>query len=106
MYDDTTAAKRTVSDLITSDIGLSYSHLSRLFSREEGRTIKAFYRVQRMERARHLLVTTKEQVAIIADRLNYGSSARFAAAFRKETGMSPTAFRERRHFITRPLDEL
>ena len=106
VYNDRPEHRGSIAELITADIDLSYSHLSRLFSREEGRTINDFYRLQRMERAKHLLVTTDEQVARIADRLNYGSSARFAAAFRRETGMAPTAFRERGHYVARPLDEL
>ncbi|MGB3799863.1 MAG: AraC family transcriptional regulator [Lewinella sp.] len=106
VYDDPSDPALSIADLITADIGLSYSYLSRLFSGAEGRTISDYYQAQRMERAKHLLVTTHDQVSAIAGYLNFGSAARFSAAFRRATGMAPTAFRERGQFVARPLDEL
>ncbi len=106
VYNDQVNRSQPLSDLISADIGQSYSHLSRVFSQEEGRTIVEFYRLHRMERAKQLLVQTDEPVSSIADRLNYGTAGRFAAVFKQETGMSPTAFRARGEYIPRLLDEL
>ncbi|NJB86087.1 AraC-like DNA-binding protein [Lewinella marina] len=106
VYDDLANSSTRISDLITQDIGQSYPHLSRLFKREEGRTITEFYRIQRMERARRLLVTTDEQVSLIAYRLHYATCGRFTAAFREATGLSPTEFRERGEYQPKALDSL
>ncbi len=106
VYDDAAVSTQPLSELITSDIGQSYSHLSRLFSKEESRTIADFYRIQRMERGKQLLVNGKEQISQIAYRLNYGTLGRFTAAFRESTQMSPSEFRERGIHLPVPLDEL
>ncbi|THH39671.1 helix-turn-helix transcriptional regulator [Neolewinella litorea] len=106
VYDDLADSTVPLSDLITKDIGQSYPHLSRVFRREEGRTIADYYRVQRMERARQLLVTTDEQIALIAYRLHYGTGGRFTTAFKEATGLCPREFRERGVYQPRPLDEL
>ncbi|CAH0999205.1 hypothetical protein LEM8419_00502 [Neolewinella maritima] len=106
VYDDRADTSRSLSDLISADIGQSYSHLSRMFSREEGRTIVEFYRLHRMERGKQLLTQTHAPVSEIARKLNYGSAGRFTAVFKQDTGLSPTAFRARGYYTPRPLDEL
>ena len=106
VYDDLADASRPLSVLITEDIGQSYPHLSRLFSRLEGRTIVDFYRAHRIERGKRLLVETTEQISLIATRLHYGTAGRFAAAFREDTGFTPTAFRERGRYEASALDGL
>ncbi|MCP9236327.1 helix-turn-helix transcriptional regulator [Lewinella sp. JB7] len=106
VYNDVASSAAPLSERISNDIGQSYSHLSRLFSKEEGRTIADFYRIQRMERGKQLLVSTDEQISLIAYRLHYGSLGRFTSAFKESTGMSPSAFRERGVHMPVPLDEL
>ncbi len=106
VYDDLADSSVTLSKLITDDIGQSYPHLSRLFRRVEGRTIADYYLAQRVERARHLLVTTEEPISSIAYRLHYGTPGRFAAAFREVTGCSPTEYRERGEYAPVPLDRI
>ena len=106
VYNDKADATQTLSELISSDIGQSYPHLSRLFSQEEGRTIVDFYGIHRMERGKQLLTQTDQPVSSIAYRLNYGSAGRFTAVFRKATGLSPTEFRSRGVYEAKPLDKL
>jgi AraC-like DNA-binding protein len=106
VYDDDADATTPLSERISTGVGRSYSHLSRLFSKEEGRTIGEFYRLHRMERGKKLLSRTDEQVSSIAYRLHYGSLSRFTAAFKRATGLSPTEFREKGAYRPIPLDDL
>jgi AraC-like DNA-binding protein len=106
VYNDRVNSSTALSGLISSDIGQSYSHLSRMFSQAEGRTINEFYRLHRVERAKQLLVQTTDPVAIIATRLNYSTASRFTTVFKQDTGLSPTAFRTQGEHIPRPLDGL
>jgi AraC-like DNA-binding protein len=106
VYDDKANDRIPLSERICHGVGLSYSHLSRLFTREEGRTIGDFYRLHRMERGKKLLAQTDEQVSTIAYRLHYGSLARFTSAFKRATGHSPTEYRERGDYQPKPLDKL
>jgi len=76
--------------------GLSRFHTLRLFKRAYGETpIKRLTRL-RMERAQLLLEQDSDSVTEIAFRCGYDSPAHFASAFRRHTGLTPTAFRRRR----------
>lgn len=106
IHDDTADSSPPLSELIATNLGQSYSHLSYLFSKEVGCTIGDFYHIHRIERAKQLLVNTDEQISSIAYRLHYGSLGRFTAAFRKSTGLPPSAFRKRGIHGQVPFDEL
>ena len=47
-----------------------------------------------MERARELLEESDRKVSEIAQLLRYGSSTVFIEVFKKQTGMTPGAYRE------------
>ena len=49
----------------------------------------------RMEKAKDALATTDRSVAAIANDLGIATAQHFATLFRRETGMSPTAWRKR-----------
>ncbi len=106
VYDDQADTSQTLSDIITDDMGQSYSHLSRLFSEEEGNVHQRFLPPSPRQRGKQLLVRSRDSVSSIAFRLNYGSASRFTVVFRQDTGMSPTAFRARGRYVARQLDEL
>lgn len=106
VYNDRADLSSALSDLISTDVGQSYSHLSRMFSHAEGRTINEFYRLHRIERAKQLLVQTTDPIGDIAQHLNYGSASRLTTVFKADTGLSPTAFRTRGEYVARPLDRL
>lgn len=48
----------------------------------------------KMERARELLEESDRKVSEIAQLLRYGSSTVFIEVFKKQTGMTPGAYRE------------
>ncbi len=74
-------------------VGLSYRQLSRHFSTQTGMTIKQFQIAERIREAKRLLGTTGLSVTDVAHELHYASSQKFAAQFRKVTGMSPREYR-------------
>lgn len=74
---------------------LSRSTLERRFKEYLGRTPKAeILRVQ-LERARNALARTNLSVAKVATQSGFNSISYFSAAFRRVTGLSPVAYRER-----------
>jgi AraC family transcriptional regulator len=83
---------------------LSERHLLRLFRREQGVSLIEFVREARLERAMELLSTTDWPLKVVAHRLGFSSHASFTAAFAREAGVSPTAFRRerRRSYPVRP----
>src|SRR5579859_1465605 len=71
-----------------------YSLLSNLFSEIESTTIEQFLILQKIERAKELLVYDELTLAEIADRLNYSSTAHLSNQFKKITGLTPTYFKK------------
>ena len=72
---------------------ISKSYLSRQFKRCTGMTVIAYVHSLRMELAKHLLVTTDDRIAAIADQAGYESPKYFYRTFRAVCGQSPAEFR-------------
>lgn len=82
--------------------GVSERQLLRLFRQRKGMTLAEFIRETRLEKTRYLLGQTDLPLKQVAHRAGFASQSTFAAAFRRETGMTPGSFRKehrRRHFV-------
>jgi AraC-like DNA-binding protein len=81
-------------------VGCSHFHLSRLFTREVGKTIFAYLRDLRMERAAELLRGGKMNVTEAATEVGYSSLSHFTVAFRETfaccPGLYPLGSQERK----------
>lgn len=74
---------------------ISPCYLSRLFHKEMDTTFVHYLRDRRIARAKELLRDSSLPIGTVALDLAFADANYFAKAFRKETGMSPTEFRER-----------
>ncbi|WP_082921833.1 helix-turn-helix domain-containing protein [Lewinella sp. 4G2] len=97
-YKEVDQRPEKLSDHLVEQTGMSYSHISHVFSAGEGRTVEDFFRAHRLERAKRLLTTTDELISQIGYRLGYGTAAYFSADFRRSIGESPGAFRRRGNY--------
>ena len=84
----------TLSEFMTHAVGRSYSHLSKLFSKHEERTLEHYYIGLRIERVKELLDYQELNISEIADKLGYSSGHYLSAQFRKVTGMSISDYRK------------
>lgn len=78
---------------LAAQLGVSHAYLIRLFKRFLGQTPQAFVIGRRMERARALLLDTAYSIQEIAQACGFENTYYFSNAFKKHTGLSPTAFR-------------
>lgn len=75
-------------------VGLSPSHLSRLFVADMGLSLTRFRNQQRLDRFMHLYDKGRSTTALAAaHQAGFGSYAQFHRVFRQETGRSPSAVR-------------
>ncbi len=81
-------------EALARQAGVSYSYLKKLFLRRMGMPPSRYVMLRRMEAARDLLQATEESVTDISRQLGYSSVYYFSRAFHKETGMTPTQYRE------------
>lgn len=93
------------SDWLSSVVNLSYSHLSKIFSEEEGMTIEHYVIAQRIERAKELLSYGIKSMSEISDELEYRSPQHFSGQFKLLTGMSPSEFKKTKIKNRRNIDD-
>lgn len=72
-----------------------HTRLCAVFKHVTGQTLGNYARGSRMRRARSLLAEGRMPVAEVARAVGYSTPAAFSSAFRRETGLSPTAWRTR-----------
>jgi AraC-like DNA-binding protein len=89
-----------------SDLPYDYKYLSNLFSAVQGITIGQFIILQKVEKAKELIVYDELTIAQIADRLGYSSVAHLSNQFKKVTGMTPGEFRATGLRTRRSLDKV
>lgn len=83
-------------DDLAQAVGLSRFHFSRVFSNTLGRSPYQHVIRKRLERARHLLVSSELSVAAVALCAGFSSQAHFSALCRRELGATPRSLREGR----------
>lgn len=83
-------------DDLAQAVGLSRFHFSRLFSNTLGRSPYQHVIRKRLERARHLLVSSELSVAAVALSAGFSSQAHFSALCRRELGATPRSLRKSR----------
>ncbi len=79
---------------ISEKIGKDYTYLANVFSTMKGTTIQHFIMVNRIERAKEMLLTGELTLTEIAYRLHYSSVAHLSNQFLKITGMRPTSYKQ------------
>jgi AraC family transcriptional activator of pobA len=75
-------------------LGVSSTHLNRIARRATGYSVQGLISLQMLEAARRDLVFTPTPVQGIAYGLGFSDPAYFNRFFRRQTGMTPGAFRE------------
>ena len=78
---------------IADSLGVSPEHLSRVFHKAEGISLKKHIINERISRARNMLRFSDLKVSEIARYLAFSSQSHFAETFRRETGKSPLEYR-------------
>jgi len=78
---------------IAEVVSFSPQHLTRMFKEELGMTLSDYITQVRIEEAKRLLRISDFSITEISDHLNFYDSTYFTKVFKKETGITPTAFR-------------
>ncbi len=81
---------------LASGLGVTYSYFRREFKRHTGLAPYQYVRRLRMEKARRMIGSSKENLQIISERLGFASAYHLSAAFKKEFGLSPDHWRRSR----------
>ncbi|MFF4532728.1 helix-turn-helix transcriptional regulator [Streptomyces sp. NPDC001407] len=82
-------------DVVAAHAGYSRFHFVRAFKAVYGRTPGQYLSRRRIERAQELLRTANLSVTEICTLVGFSSLGTFCASFKKQTGLTPSAYRAR-----------
>jgi AraC-like DNA-binding protein len=82
------------SVFLSDKLKLDYTYLSNLFSEEKGMTIQQFIIINKIERVKELLLYNEMNLTEIAYKLHYSSVAHLSNQFKKNTGLSPSYYKQ------------
>jgi AraC-like DNA-binding protein len=88
------AKKVNLSTYLSTRLNYEYTYLSHLFSAIEGVTIEQYYILQRIEKAKELLVYDQLTMSEIAYQIGFSSVHHLSAQFKKVTGLTPSHFKK------------
>lgn len=75
-------------------LAVSKSHLSPVFKAHSGMTVVEYLTRVRMDQAKALLSSSDERIYEVAEAVGFRDAHYFSLTFKKQTGRSPTEFRE------------
>lgn len=100
------AVKRNFSDIIAQQLPIDYNYISSIFSSTAGVTIEQYIILQRIERAKELLVYNELSLSEISYKLGYSNVQHLSTQFKKITGLTPSYFKSIKDSKRNPLDQL
>ena len=92
--------ERTIGDpnlslqSVSDTVGLSVSYFSQIFKKEKGIGLNNYIMRERITRAQYLLKTSELKSEDIARQLGFASATYFGRVFKKNTGITPSAYRK------------
>jgi AraC family transcriptional regulator len=98
--------KENLSDILSKALHKDYSSLSKMFSEVTGVTIEQYFILQKIERAKELIVYDEMSLTQIAFELGYSSVAHLSSQFKKVTGLTPSHFKGLKQQPRNSLDEV
>lgn len=85
----------TVSE-VARNVGVSLSYLSRIYKEATGHTLIHLINLKKIEKAKEYLGETDKKVYEIAELLGFENTTYFSYFFKKNTGMSPKEYKDKR----------
>ncbi len=92
VWDDENSPNITTSVYLADKLHHSYGYLSNLFSETTFASIENFIILQKIERAKEMLINGNHTLTEISYQLNYSSVAHLSNQFKKTTGLTPSSF--------------
>jgi AraC-like DNA-binding protein len=96
--------KKNLSDYLSEKLNYDYTYLANLFSEVQGTTIEKFFILHKIEKVKELLVYDEMNLKEIAFKLHYSSVAHLSSQFKKQTGYTPSHFKQLKHKKRIPLE--
>lgn len=77
------------------ELNISQNYLSKLIKNATGHSVGEWIDIVRIQRSKHLLASTSVSIIDVAASVGIEDQSYFSRLFKKETGMTPSAFRKK-----------
>lgn len=94
IYEGEGLGHQNLSVVLSKQLHYDYSHLSAVFTALEGKSINSFQQRIKIERIKELLEYNELSIGQIADHLGFGNAAYLSTIFKKNTGITPSQYRQ------------
>ncbi|HBH85829.1 MAG: AraC family transcriptional regulator [Bacteroidetes bacterium GWE2_41_25] len=98
--------KINFSHYLSEKLGYDYTYMANLFSEIQGITIEKFIISHKIERVKELIIYDELTLTEIAWQMHYSSVAHLSNQFKKNTGLTPSHFRNLRIKRRNPIEEI
>lgn len=79
---------------LAEQFSMSVQYLRSIFKTHTGQTLSEYVNALKIEKAKELLTTTNDSLAVIVQKIGKVDVTNFTRAFKKETGSTPGAYRQ------------
>ncbi|WP_367770688.1 AraC family transcriptional regulator [Flavobacterium sp. WC2421] len=93
IYENDKLPAVTISQYLSDKLNFSYGYLTNIFSENTYSSIENFIIIQKIERAKKLIIEDQLTLTEVSYKLNYSSVAYLSSQFKKVTGLTPSAFK-------------
>lgn len=83
------------------EIGFSLAHIRDIFVKQTGKSLSAYILERKISNAAFEISHTKETLTTIAERYGFHNPDTFTRAFKRVTGLTPSAFRKEKRSVGR-----
>ncbi|MEN5252158.1 helix-turn-helix domain-containing protein [Alcaligenes aquatilis] len=90
-----TTVQTPLKESLSAQFSVSYRHLSRLFMKECGISLKQYQQIMRLDRSRQLFMDTDWSIERITEHCGFASLQSFRAAWRQHETLPPSKWREK-----------
>lgn len=98
--------KVNYSDYISEKLDYDYTYLANTFSEVKGITIQQYIIINKIERAKELLIYNELTLTEISCRLHYSSVGHLSNQFKKITGLTPTFYKNLKNKRKQNLEDM
>lgn len=95
-----------LSEHLSQELHHDYAYLSKLFSETEGITIEKYFIAQKIEKVKELLLYDELTLSEIAWQMGYSSVAYLSSQFKKQTGLTPSFFKNMKSAKRKNIEDI
>jgi len=93
IYENEKLPSVTISQYLSEKLNFSYGYITNIFTENTYSSIENFIIIQKIERAKKLIIEDQLTLTEVSYKLNYSSVAYLSSQFKKVTGLTPSAFK-------------